>query len=376
MAIAIAGMHRSGTSMVAQFLHRSGVYLGPDAVLMPAASENPDGFWEHLQVVEINDELLSLLGGGWDYPPAGPIAGDDPRFETLRTRARRVFAGFEEHPTWGWKDPRTSLTLPFWREVVDELQVVAVVRNPLEVALSLRKRNGFSIALGLALWQATYALILETTAPDERIFTHYDAYSGRPGEEFSRVLRFLGLPDDEDVIADLMQNAHSPRLRHHRLTAADLIEADVSDAVLDLYRVLCREAEWTDEGFAEDPDTDDSDARIVPHDASLPVPWSYYADTSILPGIGQGNRILIELARTRWNLSEHKRSAINRQARLEELEAGIAERDQKLHEREHRLNSLIAILKQRDARIAQLTQERDQLAAASTAQTGSPDGEA
>lgn len=366
MAIAIAGMHRSGTSMVAQFLHRSGVYLGPDAILMPAANENPDGFWEHLQVVEINDELLSLLGGGWDYPPAAPIVPNDPRLDTLRNRARRVFADFAAHQRWGWKDPRTSLTLPFWREVVDDLRVVAVVRNPLEVAHSLRKRNGFSLALGLALWQGTYAAMLNDTTPGERIFTHYDAYFGRPGEEFGRVLRFLGLPDDEAAIADLMHTARSPALRHHRLTARDLIEADVNDAVLDLYRLLCQEADWIDEGFAEDmtEDGDASDAGTVPYDTANPVPWSYYAETDLLPGIGQGNRALIELAKTRWDLSEHKRSAINRQARLDELEGGIVERDSKLQERDMRIGHLIGALRQRDATLAQLTRERDQLAAA------------
>jgi hypothetical protein len=174
-----------------------------------------------------------------------------------------------------------------------------------------------------------------------------------------------------------MQTAHSPRLRHHRLTARDLIEADVSDAVLDLYRVLCREADWIDEGFAEEPITDDGESRVVPHDASNPVPWSYYAETGLLPGIGQGNRALVELARTRWDLSEHKRSAINRQARLEELEAVLIERDSKLRDRELRLERLIAILQQRDATIAQLIQERDQLAgslAATLARDDAPDG--
>ena len=203
MPIAIAGMHRSGTSMVAQFLHRCGVFLGPDTILMEAAEQNPEGFWEHVQVVEINDELLSLLGGGWDYPPHPPVEWESPRFDHLRSRATRVFAEFREHERWGWKDPRTSLTLPFWRGVVDDLQVVAVVRNPLEVALSLRHRNGFSLALGLALWQATYRQLLADTTPGERILTHYDAFFGRPVAEFERLLRSLDLPAEPALIAEL-----------------------------------------------------------------------------------------------------------------------------------------------------------------------------
>lgn len=367
MPIAIAGMHRSGTSMVAQFLHRCGVFLGPDTILMEAAEQNPEGFWEHVQVVEINEELLSLLGGGWDYPPPLAVAWSSPRFDHLRTRAARVFAEFRQHERWGWKDPRTSLTLPFWRSVVDELQVVAVVRNPLEVALSLRHRNGFSVGLGLALWHATYERLLADTPPGERVVTHYDAFFGRPVAEFERLLRFLTLPGDPAVIAELAEATRTTRLRHHRLTARDLIEADVSDPVLNLYTELCREAEWTDEGFAEASLTADERNDLVPHDAAQPVPWDYFAGTSVVAGIGQTNRVMLELAKARWELSEHKRSAINRQARLDELEGGIIERENKLRERETRLNTLIAILKQRDATIAQLTQERDTVSRALSA---------
>lgn len=369
MAIAIAGMHRSGTSMVAQFLHRCGVFLGPDTILMPAADQNPDGFWEHMQVVEINDELLSLAGGGWDYPPAGPVDWSQARFDPLRTRAERVFADFRDHPQWGWKDPRTSLTLPFWRTVVDDLRVVAVVRNPLEVAVSLRQRNGASLAFGLALWQATYRQLLADTTPDERILTHYDAFFGRPAAEFERLLRWLGLPDDQPVIAELSRATRTTRLRHHRFTARDLIEADVCDQVLGFYQTLCAEAGWTDDGFAEAPDESEEAARaaIVPHDAAQPVPWDYFAGTSLVPGLGQANRALVELAKTRWELSEQKRSAINRQARLAELEGGIEERELKVREREHRLTQLIAVLRQRDATIEQLTQAQGQPANAGEA---------
>jgi hypothetical protein len=364
MPIAIAGMHRSGTSMVAQFLHRCGVFLGPASNLMEAAEQNPEGFWEHVQLVEINDELLNLLGAGWDYPPRPPIDWDSPRFDHLRTRAARVFAEFEQYERWGWKDPRTSLTLPFWRAVVGGIQVVAVVRNPLEVALSLRHRNGFSLALGLALWQATYRHLLADTTPEQRILTHYDAYFGRPAAEFERLLRFLDLPGEPAVIAELAQTTRTTRLRHHRLTARDLVEADVATEVLDLYAVLCREAEWADEGFTETPLLPEDAPRndLVPHDTGQPVPWDFFVGTTVVPGIGQTNRFLVELEKVRWDLSEYKRSAINRQARLDELEGGIVEREYKLRERDMRLQVLINVVKQRDATVAELTAERDTMA--------------
>ena len=50
--ICILGMHRSGTSTVARAVNLLGVSLGEDAKMMPPSPDNPEGYWEH---VEIND---------------------------------------------------------------------------------------------------------------------------------------------------------------------------------------------------------------------------------------------------------------------------------------------------------------------------------
>ena len=45
--ILIAGMHRSGTSMVAELLYRCGLALGAeDQLFLPANEDNPAGYWE------------------------------------------------------------------------------------------------------------------------------------------------------------------------------------------------------------------------------------------------------------------------------------------------------------------------------------------
>ena len=49
--------------MVTRLLHGCGLYLGPKDALMPPQADNPDGFWEHLGFVALNDELLEALGG-------------------------------------------------------------------------------------------------------------------------------------------------------------------------------------------------------------------------------------------------------------------------------------------------------------------------
>src|SRR5688572_17839806 len=113
--ICTLGMHRSGTSLVSRTLNLLGVHLGPSDRLLPADEDNPKGYWEHRAIVDLNDEILDRFGGRWDEPPSFPPAWPrDPRMEDLREQARHLLTdNFAVAPLWGWKDPRTCLTLPF-----------------------------------------------------------------------------------------------------------------------------------------------------------------------------------------------------------------------------------------------------------------------
>src|SRR5438309_5043020 len=102
MSLCITGMHRSGTSMVARLLNVCGLGLGPEDELLPAAFDNPRGFWENVHFVRLNDALLRAWGGPWDRPPPG--AGTTP--DELRSRALGLVGRLAGPGPWGWKDPR------------------------------------------------------------------------------------------------------------------------------------------------------------------------------------------------------------------------------------------------------------------------------
>jgi hypothetical protein len=234
--IAITGMHRSGTSMITRALHDSGLHLvgtGAEDLVDPA-EDNPEGFWENKAVVACNDELLEATGGAWDNPPAlPPAAVDDPRVAHVAEASTAALAALAEHDHWGFKDPRTCLTAGYWLDLEPELRFVICVRHPVEVALSLKRRNQNSYSLGLALWERYYAAVLDLVPPDRRIVTHYDTYFVDPEAELARVCGFAGLePASLRVRSDL---------RHHT-TGIDLGDAGVSASVRSLYAVLCREA--------------------------------------------------------------------------------------------------------------------------------------
>jgi Sulfotransferase family len=242
LRLAVAGMHRSGTSMVAHALKLADVYLGDDKDLFAPTHENPDGYWEHARFVELNDEILARLGGGWERPPPVPARfGDDERLSGLEREARKLVREFRRHESWAWKDPRNSLTVALWRDIVPDLAVVVCVRNPLEVMLSLRRRGMFSYGVALDLWQTYYRRLLESTPEDRRLVTDYESYFSRPRAELRRLFDFAGITASRSRV-DRAAAAINPHHRHSTFTVRDLFDAEVAPEIVELYLDLRREA--------------------------------------------------------------------------------------------------------------------------------------
>src|SRR5437588_847383 len=73
-------------------------------------------------------------------------------------------------------------------------------RHPLEVAGSLSRRNGMSLAFGFRLWQAYYQRLLAAVPPTDRIVSHYSAYFHDAAAELRRVLEFIAFPAADEVV--------------------------------------------------------------------------------------------------------------------------------------------------------------------------------
>ena len=114
--VAILGMHRSGTSMVAAALASSGLYAGETADLLADQEDNPHGFWERRDVVSLNDEILSSRGGSWYQPPT-------PSAQILPAHSagiRSILAQLSTDRGWLIKDPRLVLTWPQWQQALGD----------------------------------------------------------------------------------------------------------------------------------------------------------------------------------------------------------------------------------------------------------------
>jgi 2-polyprenyl-3-methyl-5-hydroxy-6-metoxy-1,4-benzoquinol methylase len=231
-------MHRSGTSLVARVLNDCGLYLGPDQELMKPNEDNREGFWENVRFVDLNEALLAALRGAWDRPPVIENGWEElPEIEPLRERALELVAQFRPHEPWGWKDPRSSLTLPFWRRLLPDLTIVACVRDPIEVADSLAARGLLSQHEALELWLTYNRRLVETVPLRELTVVHYDAFFRAPDEEVRRLAHALALTPSNVQMARAALRVNE-LVRHHevtdRLSANDQLPGNVVECYAEM----------------------------------------------------------------------------------------------------------------------------------------------
>ena len=210
--------------MIAQLLHRCGLYLGPENQLLGATSANTDGHFEHKGFLKINRALLKYFDASWEFPPAWPDGWQSGlALEPLRADARALVAELSGQAPWGWKEPRTTVLLPFWKSIVPGLRFVICVRSPLEVAKSLATRNGIPVERGMFLWHRYTRAALEDSEDAPRLIVHYEDFFIDPDSNIDRLARFCGLqkPPNNGV----GEFAVRPELRHERSAIGEILSS-------------------------------------------------------------------------------------------------------------------------------------------------------
>jgi hypothetical protein len=212
-------MHRSGTSFTARALQLLGASLGASKGLMAPGPDNPAGYWENRDIKELNDEVLARLGGSWDLPPVlEPGWEFDEGIDPLRARASAILedafgASPSESGVIAWKDPRLSLLLPFWRTVTPIAATIVVVRDPREVAASLRARNGIDLPQAMILW-LRYLYAATANDPGHIVVRDRDFFVDLSGT-LSTMAAHVGLPAPSGAVTDEAHAHLDPSLRHH-----------------------------------------------------------------------------------------------------------------------------------------------------------------
>ena len=218
MIVCVLGMHKSGTTLVAETLHHSGVHM---ADVPEELGYDESNKYERHATQALNRDVLAPVSiptmRAWRRRNAGPSAAGYPDNNDsiaivppsrLRARlrdvppdaARSLVAQLDHaHDHWGFKDPRTCLTYDLWRRVLPDHRIVAVYR-PFHEVLT-RYRVGWRSPAKLARVVHSYLLHNEllvdhlTARAGDHVVVRYDRVMG-DDDELDRVGRYL----DRDLV--------------------------------------------------------------------------------------------------------------------------------------------------------------------------------
>lgn len=245
-AICVLGAGRSGTSLTTGILQLLGVYLGSEHELFDADRDNATGYWENRRIARLNHRILKVLGGSNLKPPRLlPGWEESAKLARERDDARVVIdEAFGGRPLWGWKDPKTSLTLPFWHQLVPEVRHVICLRNPLSAvasaeAFAAQRQISVRRERLLALWQLYIASAVANTAGSARIFVFYEDYFEDSQSVVRRLAGFVGRePQVDTEVERKVEDLRRGDLWHNRPPAAAALEELAPPTVGCLYRLL------------------------------------------------------------------------------------------------------------------------------------------
>lgn len=247
--IIVAGMHRSGTSAFTRVLNLLGADL-PKRLMPPAPNNNENGFWEPARLVAVHDELLEAMGSAWDDPLPLPdhwLQSDAAR-QARQRLSEEVGEDFGSSRVFVLKDPRICRLLPLWLDLLDEQgiepAVVIPVRNPLEIAASLGKRDRMAHAKALLLYLRSMLEAELASRGRRRLFASYRELVADWRPFSTRLKQLIGAmpcaqvqsPIDIDVF---LSGDHY----HNRFADEELGRlADVPASVIEVHELLSKAA--------------------------------------------------------------------------------------------------------------------------------------
>ncbi|WP_425102315.1 glycosyltransferase family protein [Tropicibacter sp. S64] len=206
MLIVVAGMHRSGTSVLMRLLKDAGARIPGE--MLPGNADNPTGYWEARDVVRLDNRMLAAAGHSWCDDRALAAETLDRLDAAFGAEIDRTLAAIcEGGGCIAMKDPRLSRLMPLWlgaaRRLGIETRVLIALRAPAEVAGSLFQRIHTTAFRPAALLGATRAHVLTARSMLEaerhargvpRAFIDFPDLLADPRGTLARAIRAADLP--------------------------------------------------------------------------------------------------------------------------------------------------------------------------------------
>jgi hypothetical protein len=124
-------MGRSGTSLMASYLNACGINMGMN--MLGGRFNNKRGHFEDLDFLNYHKRLLADNRADMFVPKRDLVVSDQRMSEAWEMVGRHS----QNNECWGWKDPRTSLFLDMWGELLPDAKFIFMYRDPYEVMRSL-----------------------------------------------------------------------------------------------------------------------------------------------------------------------------------------------------------------------------------------------
>jgi len=239
-------MHRSGTSLISRLINLFGVYIGEDSDLMISNTDNPEGFWERNDIVNFHERIMTQLKIKWDTPISLP--GQWTTLDEIKPFREELIAlilrNFSNHKTWAWKDPRTSILIGLWKEVLNDLGIrffcLVSIRNPLDVAKSLEKRNGFPHEKSFGIWFNYNITILYEILSVPHVIVSYDRLINDWKTEIGRCMPEWNINtySVDEKLNEKINGFIKPNIRHSFSSMKELKESGAPFPVIELYELL------------------------------------------------------------------------------------------------------------------------------------------
>jgi hypothetical protein len=198
--IIVAGMHRSGTSAVARLIQKFGVNVGTD--LLPATEGNVYGHFEEINFVRFHDALITR-----HFPDRAPfcewlpLADSDVDYsDSERAQGSLLWQVHHAVGGGGWKDPRTSLFLDLWNNIIPDAKVIVCLRHPYRVHRSLLRRGepflhvDYSAAIaGWTVYNQRILAALSELPKDRYLILDVDCAFKEPDRLIEIMAEFIGV---------------------------------------------------------------------------------------------------------------------------------------------------------------------------------------
>ena len=337
-AIIVLGMHRSGTSALAGALGMLGIRL--PTRLLPTTPDNPKGYFEPDQIVAIHERLLAAAGTKWSsiekLPEEWVSSAEASAY--VHELASAVRQDYDDASIFVIKDPRMCRLIPIWRKVLVEVGVRASfaipLRNPIEVARSLEKRDGLPLAHGCLMWLRHVLDAEFETRGSRRVFIHYHDLLSDPAGVAEHVASQL-TEKTPRLNAESKRDINSfidAELRHHIAEPAELQHP---------YTFY----PWLKEAY-------EAHSTIVDHPDDKTVPRRLDRLRAVVDSAVKSFSPLLSASQSA--MAKGDAALAEREGRISALNQRMVERDVALADRERKIIVLDKTIVRRDAAVLKL----------------------